>query len=28
MPKPFSTLAYVALIVLMFGITSGWLGAS
>jgi len=28
MPEPFSKFAYVALIVLMFGVASGWLGGS
>jgi len=27
MPKPFQRSAYVVLIVLLFGVTSGWLGA-
>jgi len=27
MPKPFQRGAYVVLIVLLFGVTSGWLGA-
>ena len=28
MPKTFSTIAYVLLIVLMFGVVTGWLGAA
>ncbi len=28
MPKTFSTIAYVLLIVLMFGVATGWLGAT
>ena len=28
MPKPFTTIAYVLLILLMFGVTSGLLGAA
>ncbi len=28
MPKTFSTIAYVLLILLMFGIATGWLGAA
>jgi len=27
MPKPFQRGAYVVLVVLLFGVTSGWLGA-
>jgi len=27
MPKPFQRGAYVVLMVLLFGVTSGWLGA-
>ncbi len=28
MPKTFSTIAYVLLIMLMFGVATGWLGAA